>query len=134
MAVEFTGDFGRRVLRKLRQEQIIWMTTVDADGRPQPRPVWFHWSGKDILIFSPPKAAKVRQIAKNPHTSLHFNADKAGTDVVVLLGEARRAGRVPSARRAAYLRKYRRNMKEPASFQALFSEPIVFRARALRGH
>ena len=134
MAVEFTGAFGRRVQRKWRQEQVIWMTTVDAHGRPQPRPVWFHWSGKDILIFSPPKAAKIRQIAKNLRTSIHFNADKAGTDVVVLLGEARRVGQVPSDRRAAYLRRYRRNMKDPATFQARFSEPIVFRPRTLRGH
>lgn len=96
--------------------------------------MWFHWGGKDLLIFSPPSAAKLRQLAANSRAAVHFNADREGTDVVVLTGLARRVARVAPNRRAAYVRKYRRNMKDPSSFQARFSTPILFRPTALRGH
>jgi PPOX class probable F420-dependent enzyme len=132
--MRFTGRLGSKALAKLRRESIVWLTTVDGAGRPHPRPVWFHWGGKDLLIFSPPHAGKVRQIAGNPHASVHFNADREGTEVVVLEGQARRVTRVAQERRKAYLRKYRRNMKDPPTFQARFSVPILFRPKLLRGH
>jgi hypothetical protein len=82
---------------------------------------------------SPATTAKLRQLAGNPRASVHFNADAEGTDVVVLQGTARRIERVSPQRRTAYLRKYRRNMKDPLAFQARFSVPISFRPTALRG-
>jgi predicted pyridoxine 5'-phosphate oxidase superfamily flavin-nucleotide-binding protein len=33
--------FGERVRRRLREEQVIWITTVGKDGTPQPNPVGF---------------------------------------------------------------------------------------------
>jgi PPOX class probable F420-dependent enzyme len=132
--MDFDSRLGRKTLIKLKRESMVWLTTVDAGGRPQPRPVWFHWGGRDILLFSPLDAAKVRQIAANANASIHFNADRDGTDVVVLLGRARRVRRISAERRAAYLRKYRGNMKDPQSFQARFSVPILFRPTTLRGH
>lgn len=102
--MDFNHRLGRKALRKLRNESIVWLTTVGANGQPQPRPVWFHWNGKDVLIFTPPRTAKLRQIAHNPRTAIHFNADREGTDVVVLVGRARIASRVAQERRAAYLR------------------------------
>ncbi len=132
--MDFNSRLGRKALKKLKRESMVWLTTVDAGGGPQPRPVWFHWSGQDILVFSPLDAAKVPQIAANPNASIHFNADRDGTDVVVLLGKARRVRRISAERRAAYLHKYRSNMKDPTSFQARFSVPILFRPTALRGH
>jgi PPOX class probable F420-dependent enzyme len=55
-----TSRFGRHVNRRLRQEKIIWLTTVDSHDTPQPRPVWFHWDDKTILIFSEKSKAKLR--------------------------------------------------------------------------
>jgi len=63
--VDFNTRFGKAVNRRLRREAIIWLTTVDRRNRPQPRPVWFDWDGKSILIFSQPGAAKVRHLADN---------------------------------------------------------------------
>jgi PPOX class probable F420-dependent enzyme len=64
--------------------KIIWLITVDADNRPQPRPVWFHWDGETVLIFSESNKAKLRHIARNPKVSLNFNTDEDGGDVAVL--------------------------------------------------
>jgi len=135
--IDFDTRFGRRALRKLKHESIVWLTSVDAAGHPQPRPVWFHWNGDDVLIYSQPGAGKVRQIADNPHVALHFNADEFGNDVVVLLGEARRLAEVPAERQKAYLRKYRGGILDldmtPESFLAEYSIPLVVRPTTLRG-
>ena len=60
--LDFSTRFGRHVNRRLRQEKIIWLTTVDSNNTPQPRPVWFHWDGETVLIFSERHKAKLRHI------------------------------------------------------------------------
>lgn len=39
--LDLNPKFGRKVKRRLKKEQEIWLTTTDANGTPQPRPVWF---------------------------------------------------------------------------------------------
>ena len=136
--MDFDSPLGRKALRKLKRELVLWLTSVDERGRPQPRPVWFHWNGEDVLIFSQPKAGKVRQIAARPDVSLHFNTDEAGTEVVVLLGTAHLIPPpIPPNRLKAYLRKYRGGIADlemtPATFQAAYSVPIVIQPTRLRG-
>lgn len=136
--MDFDSRLGRKALRKLKRDQVVWLTSVDDRGRPQPRPVWFHWNGEDVLIFSQPKAAKVRQIAARPDVALHFNSDAAANEVVVFLGEAHALREsVGPERVKAYLRKYRGGIADlkltPASFQAGYSVPILVRLTALRG-
>ena len=137
MKVAFEGAFGRRAQRRLKSESVVWLTSIDDLGRPQPRVVWFHWDGTEVLICSQPKAGKVRQIATRPHVAMHFNADAHGNDVVVLLGEARLASRVPPERLKAYLRKYRSGIADlemtPESFVEEYSVPILVRPTTLRG-
>jgi hypothetical protein len=36
--------------RRLRSEQVAWLTTVRADGQAQSTPVWFLWDD-DIVTF-----------------------------------------------------------------------------------
>jgi PPOX class probable F420-dependent enzyme len=93
--VDFTSRFGRHFTRRLRQQKIIWLTTVDSHDTPQPRPVWFHWDGKTILIFSEKNKAKLRHIAANPRVALNFNTAEDGGDVAVILGEAKILGHNP---------------------------------------
>ena len=82
--LDFTTPIGQVIERRLQQEQIIWLTTVDAQGTPQPRPVWFHWDGETLLIFSQPGAAKIRHISRNPRVALNFNTSADGGAVGVL--------------------------------------------------
>jgi len=138
MSIVFQGAFGRRAQRRLKSDLVVWLTTVDAAGRPQPRPVWFHWDGKDLLIFSRPKAGKIRQIAAQPHVAVHFNSDEDGNEVVVLLGEARLVkSPVPPGRIKAYLRKYREGIQDLEmtrdTFLGDYRIPILVRPTQLRG-
>lgn len=136
--LDFTSRLGRRVSRRLRVEEIIWLTTVDSRNTPQPRPVWFHWDGRTVLIFSEKSAAKLRHIAYNPRVALSFNTDEAGDDVAVLIGEAAIPEEPPSAARVkTYLRKYRQGMEDIGmtvpQFTAAFAIPIVVTPKAMRG-
>ena len=111
--LDFNTRFGRHANRRLRQEKITWLTTVDSKNTPQPRPVWFHWEGKTVLIFSERHKAKLRHIAANPRVALNFNSDEEGGDVVVLIGEARILDEPPDPNRVKnYLNKYRAGIKK----------------------
>ena len=136
--MRFPGRFGQRAQRRLKREKVIWLTSVDAGGVPQPRPVWFDWNGRDFLICSRPGTAKLRQIRGHPSVALHLNSTEDGDDVVVLLGVARIArARVSGARRERYLRKYRQGIRDlgmtPASFLEEYSVAIHVRPTGLRG-
>jgi PPOX class probable F420-dependent enzyme len=136
--VDFTTRFGRHVSRRLRQEKVIWLTTVDSNNAPQPRPVWFHWDGETILIFSEQGKAKLRHIAANPNVSWNFNTDEDGGDVVVILGEAKILGSSPPENRIkTYLRKYREGIRSLnmtiEEFAQTYSVPILITPRAIRG-
>ena len=93
---------------RLRQERTIWLATVDRDGTPAVRPVWFLWDGERLLVYSKPTAAKVRHIGANPRVCLHLDPNDWGEDVVIITGEARFAPERPRADEcAAYITKYR---------------------------
>ena len=72
-------------------------------GEPRESPVWFHWDGETVMIFSQVHAAKLRHIARNSHVALNFNTDEDGGDVGVLLGEARILQGALDARRMSAL-------------------------------
>ncbi|MEJ7654272.1 MAG: pyridoxamine 5'-phosphate oxidase family protein [Chloroflexia bacterium] len=86
---------------RLQEEEIIWLTTVRADGRPQSVPVWALWDGETFLIYSKPDQPKTRNIAANPRVSLNLNSNARGGDIV-----ASRAWR-PWTRTRRRLAKYR---------------------------
>ena len=43
--------FTLRAKRRLINDPIVWFTTVDSQGRPQPNPVWFLWNGAEALLI-----------------------------------------------------------------------------------
>jgi PPOX class probable F420-dependent enzyme len=136
--LDLNSRFGRHVNRRLRQEQVIWLTTVDATNTPQPRPVWFHWDGQTLLIFSEQGKAKLRHIAHNRRVSLNLNTDEEGGDVVVLIGEARLLEEPPPQERVkTYLRKYAKGIKSldmtVEEFRAAYTVPILVTAQSMRG-
>ena len=48
--LDTTTEAGARAEGRLRDEGIIWLTTVRSDGQPQSVPVWFLWNGESFLI------------------------------------------------------------------------------------
>jgi len=136
--VDFNSPIGRKIKRRLREEQIIWLITVDAHNTPQPRPVWFHWDGRDILIFSQTGAAKVRHIQHNPNVALNFNTDSKGDEVGVMIGEARiQAEALPANRMRNYLRKYSQGLQDigltVAEMKAEYPVILLVNLVSLRG-
>jgi PPOX class probable F420-dependent enzyme len=136
--IDFSEGFPALASSRLRNEHVVWLTTVDAANVPQPRPVWFHWDGATILIFSQQRSAKVRHIARHPFVSLHLNSDAHGEEVTVLLGNAAILPGWPTGRRVdEYLKKYKQGMTglgyTPESFREEYSVPIEVTPTAVRG-
>ena len=69
-------------------ETVAWLTTVGADGTPQPNPIWFIWDGADTVVIYSVEKAKPRHVAANPRVALHFNTAEDGDDVVIFTGSA----------------------------------------------
>jgi PPOX class probable F420-dependent enzyme len=137
MSVEIDPQFEQR----LRDEKTVWLTTVRDDGTPQPVPVWFLWDGDTFLIFSQPKAQKLRNIAHNPKVSLNFkHTDDFGEDgIVIIFGEAYVDKRVPPSNQLAdYLEKYLEGIKginmTPDSLAAEFSVALRVKPTRVRGN
>lgn len=137
--IEFTSAFGHVVRQQIENQYVIWLTTVDARGTPQPRPVWFIWDDDSFLIFSQAKAHKVKHIAKNPRVALHFNTDHTGDrHVIVFTGEALIEKKNPPAHQvAAYLQKYKDGITAlemtPEGFSREYSVAIRIRPTEVRG-
>jgi PPOX class probable F420-dependent enzyme len=137
--IDLTSKFGRKAKRHLRQEYVVWLTTVGSDLSPQPRPVWFIWDGASFLIFSQPHAHKVQHIAAHPQVALHFNTDATGDqDVIIFVGTAAIDATMPPAHKVrAYLRKYRAGIAElgmtPEQFSREYSIAIRVTPTTLRG-
>lgn len=139
LGLDTTTEFGARVQRRLREEQIVWLTTVRGDGLPQPSPVWFLWHGETALIYSRPATPKLRNIARNPQVALHFDGNGQGGDIVVLDAEARVTADAPAADEiAAYVEKYRAGMARlgmpPDRFAEAYSAVIRVTPTKVRGH
>jgi PPOX class probable F420-dependent enzyme len=101
-------DLPEHVDARLRRERTIWLATVDDDGAPWVRPVWFRWDGERVLIYSQPTAAKVRHIASNPSVCLHLDPNEWGENVLIIHGEARLASEYARADEVGdYIQKYR---------------------------
>jgi PPOX class probable F420-dependent enzyme len=131
-------EFGARVARRLREEQVVWLTTVTPGGAPLPRPVGFLWDGGDVVsVYSQP-GARVRNVAANPRVALNFDGDGRGGDVVVLSGVARVDREAPAADALpAWLEKYAAQIEgfgmTPAAYATRFSVPIWIRLTRVDG-
>jgi PPOX class probable F420-dependent enzyme len=138
MHIDTTSEFGARVDRRLREDKVIWLVTTDANGVPQPTPVWFLWNGQTLLIYSQPDKPKLRNIQHSPRVALHFDTDGTGGDIVVVTGDARVAKHLPSADQVPeYVRKYAEDIPEigrsPESLAREYSVPIEITPTRLRG-
>jgi hypothetical protein len=61
---------------------------VWTDGTPRVVPIWFHWNGREIVMASPPKAPKLRALAKNSRVSLTIDDNVFPHKVLLIRGSA----------------------------------------------
>jgi len=137
--INFSTEFGQRAHKRLSEEEILWLTTIDAQGIPQPRPVWFLWDGETFLVFSQSQAHKVAHIQNRNQVALNLNSTFTGGDVVVLLGEAQMLSTpVSQPEMDAYLKKYEQGLKginmTESDFQDSYHTAIRIKPTQLRGH
>jgi PPOX class probable F420-dependent enzyme len=105
--IDTSSSFGNRVTKQLADERILWLTTVGKSAAPHPNPVWFLWTGSEILVFSQRGKAKLHNIAVNPSVATNFNATHTGGDIGVISGDALVDESGPTeAERAEYDKKY----------------------------
>jgi PPOX class probable F420-dependent enzyme len=137
--IDLTSDFGQAVKRHLHDQYVIWLTTVDSNLTPQPRPVWFIWEQDSFLVFSQAKAYKVAHIKRSPKVALHFNTDESGDKhVIVFTGEASIDTDSPPAHLVpAYFEKYGDGIATmdmtPEAFSREYSIPLRIRPAEVRG-
>ena len=136
--IDWDSEVGRRALQRIEREEVIWLTTVSSRGVPQPRPVWFVWEAGSFLIYSTPRAWKLKHIAANPNVALHFNTDATGEDIQVILGNAALDPDEPPAdRNAAYVAKYALGIAglgmDAATYAATFTVALRVIPTRLRG-
>ncbi|MFI5272219.1 MAG: pyridoxamine 5'-phosphate oxidase family protein [Ktedonobacterales bacterium] len=100
------------IAARLRDDLIIWLATTRPDGRPHLVPVWFHWDGATILIFSIPNQ-KIRNLQHQAQVVLGLDNTDLGEDVVLIEGIAELLPRDEVAPRLApYASKYAGKLQE----------------------
>ena len=128
MVIDPGTEKGARADARLRDELVVWLITVSADGSPVPTPVWFWWDGETVLVYSQREKPKLRHIAANPRVSLAMRTDELGDEITVLAGEAVVDPSLPSAaEHAGYRQKYAdliaRLGADPVSFAGEYADP-----------
>jgi PPOX class probable F420-dependent enzyme len=138
--IDESTDLGALVARHLREDRIVWLTTVTPGGAPLPSPVWFWWDGSDtVYLFSLPGTARTRNIEANGKVSLNFAGDGSGGDIVILSGVAScEPDDAPAHRLPEYVHKYgwgfERLRISPEQFSERYSMPVRVRLTKVRGH
>ena len=132
--------FGERVARRLRDESVIWLTTVDAKGTPQPTLVWFWWdeTTSTFLVYSLTNAKRLAHISHNPRVAFNLDGNGRGGDIIVITGEAQLSPDDPPADKLpVYVEKYRdyiaRGFGTPEHFAELYPVALRIRPIAIRG-
>ena len=137
--IDESTEFGARAARHLREEVVVWMTTVTPGGAPVPRPVWFIWDGAEsVVMYSQPKL-RIRNLEANSRVALNFDGDRGGGDIVVLSGTAAVDGDLPAANdNPDYLAKYGDHIARlgmtPDTFVREYSVRVRIRLTGIQGH
>ena len=137
--IDESTEFGARVARHLREDVVVWLTTVTPAGWPVPRPVWFIWDGAESVAMYSRPGTRVRNVEDNPRVTLSFAGDGRGGDIVVLSGHAAIDRDAPPADRAGeYRAKYDEHIARigmtPEAFARRYEVPIGIRLARLSGH
>jgi PPOX class probable F420-dependent enzyme len=135
--IDLTTEFGKHTDQRLKDEEVIWLTTVTPQGVAQPNPVWFYWNSETIILYSQPGSFRVRNIEYNPTVTLNLEgADVMGHNVVVIQGQAQLNHNYQQPH-PGYKKKYAKYLPEmsltPEQLVAEFSVEITIKPTKLRG-
>jgi hypothetical protein len=78
------------VSQELLQSKIpARLAYVWTDGTPRVIPIWFHWNGREFVLGTPPKAPKLKALARNPKVSFTIDNNEFPNKVLLVRGTAR---------------------------------------------
>ena len=93
MGPTLQGDLGllehpasQELLRSKIPARLAYIWT---DGTPRVVPIWFHWNGTEIVMATPPKAPKLKALAKNPKVAITIDDNTFPHKVLLIRGTAR---------------------------------------------
>jgi len=79
--VTVTIDEALRILKTDKVAQDLLGSPIIArlgytwrDGSPRIVPMWFHWTGEDILMGAPPTSPKMKVLAARPHVAVSIDS------------------------------------------------------------
>ena len=127
-----------RIFDRLENDTLLWLTTVDDQGRPQPSLVWYLWEDDEVLVYSQPHTQKVRTIEARPNVALNVNSNTGGGDMTVIQGMARLVDDAPPPHlHEPYIARYRdaiaRMNSTPEEFIGPYSQAIRITPTSSRG-
>ena len=87
------GDLGllqHPASRELLESNIpARLAYVWTDGSPRVVPIWYHWNGREFVMATPPKAPKLKALARNPKVSFTIDDNTFPHKVLLVRGTAR---------------------------------------------
>ncbi len=129
MILDPSTEAGAHALERLGTAFAAWLTTVTPEGQPQSMPVWFLWTGQEVIVYGDHRAKRNRNLEANPRVSFHLPDEGRGGDVVTFEATARVDPEYsPAGENPAYLAKYGAAMEglsgSPAAFSQVYAMPI----------
>lgn len=123
----------------LRGDAVVWLSSVQRDGRPHLVPVWFHWDGERIVAFSKPGARKVDNLRDQPRVMLAVGTPGPDFEVELIeataeLPAAPATDLMPHGFGAKYRELLRRAGMTLQRFAEVYSQPIVLRPTRFLGY
>lgn len=58
------------------------------DGTPRVIPIWFHWTGREFLLGTPPNSPKMKVLADRPAVSLTIDSNPWPSKALLIRGTA----------------------------------------------
>ncbi len=123
----------------LRNDPVVWLSSVQADGRPHLVPVWFHWDGDTIVAFSKPHAKKVDNLRNSPSVMLAVGTPGPEFEVELIeataeLPDTPASSLMPSGFGAKYRELLHRAGLSAQRFAEVYSQPIVLKPTRFLGY
>ena len=123
----------------LRDDPVVWLSSVQPDGRPHLVPVWFHWDGERIVAFSKPHARKVDNLRDDPRVMVAVGTPGPDFGVelieaIAMLPESPAADVMPAGFGTKYRELLRRAGLTVQRFAEVYSQPIVLSPTRFLGY
>lgn len=62
---------------------------IATDGTPRVLPIWFHWTGRELVMGTLPNAAKLKSLIRNPKVAVTIDDNTFPHKVLLIRGTVR---------------------------------------------